>query len=71
MSTISSHTQNFHTASVSGPSAAQSSSDHGLSKVAQGFAGVESLNGATPFSTSNPGFGSRNGGGFSLGEFLG
>lgn len=66
---------NFNTAAASGPSAARAvEGDNGLGKVAEGFAGIEGLNGKadTSFSLGDPGFGNRsNGGAFSVGSFLG
>lgn len=67
--------QNFSPIATSGASVARSAEgDNGLGKVAEGFSGIEGLNGAaeTSFSTGNPGFGSRSGGaGFNVGSFLG
>lgn len=72
---ISSLGQNFNPIAASGASAARSvEGDNGLGKVAEGFSGIEGLNGKadTSFSLGNPGFGNRsNGGGFSVGSFLG
>ncbi len=72
---ISSLGQNFSSITSAGPSAARSlEGDNGLGKVAEGFSGIEGLNGQadTSFSTGNPGFGNRSGGaGFNVGSFLG
>ena len=72
---ISSLGQNFSPIASSGTSAARSvEGENGLGKVADGFSGIEGLNGKadTSFSTGNPGFGNRSGGGgFGVGSFLG
>lgn len=69
MTTISAYTGNHSIPSMAPASAARE--EGGLAKLASGFRGAAPLDGTTPFSTSNPDFGTRSSGSFGLGSFLG
>jgi hypothetical protein len=71
MSTISLHTQNFHTGSISSLSAAPAASDSGMARISSGLPGFDGSNGAAALSIGHPGFGARATGRFNIGDFLG
>ncbi len=70
MTTISAYTQNLSSTASKAPASA-AREEGGLPSLTPGFRGAAALDGSTPFSTSNPGFGSRSNSSFSLGSFLG